>query len=166
MNKDNYRDYVTEAYRYYAMCGKPRSRELSQVRSVLPSNSQGAIADLEAVTRVLERLEYEEDPELMKRCLDIVYFTDPRHYPGRGVLSARVNYAAMELSVSESTVYRVLRRLRLLLAIERGLRVEESELKLLVERNCARMQKREVSPEMKISRNLADLHCIAPERMV
>lgn len=134
MNKNNYRDYVTEAYRYYAMCGKPDSAALRQVRTVLPPNCRGSIADLEAVARVLDRLEYEEESELMKQCLDMVYFADPRRTPGRGVISSRVGCAAVELSVSESTVYRILRRLRLLLAVERGLRVEESELKLLFER--------------------------------
>ena len=134
MNKNNYRDYVTEAYRYYAMCGKPNAAELRQVSAMLPAGCKASIADLDAVTRVLERLETEEDPDLMKQCLDIVYFTDPKRVPGRGIVSNRLDFAAMELSVSEATVYRALRRLRLLLALERGLRVEDTDLRLYFER--------------------------------
>jgi len=135
MNKDNYRDYVTEAYRYYALCGMPDGAELRQVRMALPQNCRGGVADLEAVVSVLERLEKEPEGEMMKRCLEMVYFADPKRTASRGALSSRVDHAAMELCVSESTVYRILRRLRLLLAIERGLRVEESELQLLFERS-------------------------------
>ena len=134
MNKDNYRDYVTEAYRYYAMCGRPSSAELRKVRMILPSKSRGSIADLEAVLKVIERLDFEPESEMIKQCLEIVYFADPRHLSNRGTISSRVDFAAELLCVSESTVYRMLRRLRLMLAIERGLRVDEDELKTLFEK--------------------------------
>lgn len=128
MNKDNYRDYVSDAYRYYALCGKPDQNELRALRSSQAQSYRGGIADLEAVARVLERLELEQDAQIWKRCLDIVYFSDPRHAPNRGTLTDRVRFAAMELCISESTVYRMMRRLRMLLAMERGLRVDEREL--------------------------------------
>lgn len=129
MNKDNYRDYVADAYRYYALCGRPDAGELRRMRTAQAHNYRGGMADLEAVQRVLDRLEYEPDAGMWKRCLDIVYFSNPKHSPARGALTDRVRFASLELCVSESTVYRMLRRLRLLLAMERGLRVDERELR-------------------------------------
>jgi len=131
MNRDNYRDYVADAYRYYALCGKPDAAELRRLRTAQPHNYRGGMADLEAVAKVLERLDYEQDAEMWKRCLDIVYFSNPRSSASRGALTDRVRIASMELCISESTVYRMLRRLRLLLAMERGLRVDERELQSL-----------------------------------
>lgn len=127
MNKDNYRDYVADAYRYYALCGMPDAGELRRLRTAQEQRYRGGMADLEAVQRVLERLEFEQDAHMWKRCLEIVYFSNPRHSPTRGALTDRVRFASLELCVSESTVYRMLRRLRLLLAMERGLRVDERE---------------------------------------
>lgn len=128
MNRDNYRDYVADAYRYYALCGKPDATELRRMRTTHTQNYRGGMADLEAVVRVLERLDYEQDAEIWKRCLEIVYFSNPRSSANRGALTDRVRIASLELCISESTVYRILRRLRLLLAMERGLRVDEREL--------------------------------------
>lgn len=129
MNKDNYRDYVSDAYRYYALCGMPDAGELRRLRTAQEHKYRGGMADLEAVLRVLDRLEYEQDSHMWKRCLEIVYFSNPRHSPTRGALTDRVRFASLELCVSESTVYRMLRRLRLLLAMERGLRIDERELR-------------------------------------
>ena len=129
MNKDNYRDYVADAYRYYALCGMPDAGELRRLRTSQEQKYRGGMADLEAVLRVLDRLEYEQDAHLWRRCLEIVYFSNPRRSPTRGALTDRVRFASLELCVSESTVYRMLRRLRLLLAMERGLRVDERELR-------------------------------------
>jgi len=131
MNKDNYRDYVADAYRYYALCGKPDSGELRRLRTAKSHDYKGGVADLEAVARVLDRLDYEQDAEIWKRCLEIVYFSNPRHSATRGALTERVRIASIELCISESTIYRMLRRLRLLLAMERGLRVDEREVQSL-----------------------------------
>ncbi len=128
MNRDNYRDYVADAYRYYALCGKPDAAELRRLRTSQTQNYRGGMADLEAVLRVHERLELEPEAQLWRRCLEIVYFSNPKHSPTRGALTDRVRFASLELCISESTVYRMLRRLRLLLAMERGLRVDEREL--------------------------------------
>ncbi len=129
MSKDNFRDYVADAYRYYALCGKPDREELRVLRSA--QDYRGGLADLEAVSRVLEHLELEQDAKMWKRCLEIVYFTDPRRVPNRGILTDRVRFASIQLCVSESTIYRMMRRLRMLLAMERGLRVDERELQAL-----------------------------------
>lgn len=131
MNKDNYRDYVADAYRYYAMCGKPDAVALRRLRTAQSNDYKGGVADLEAVLRVLDRLDYEQDAGILRRCLEIVYFANPKHSATRGALTDRVRIASMELCISESTVYRMLRRLRLLLALERGLRVDERELSSL-----------------------------------
>lgn len=142
MNKDNYRDYVADAYRYFALCGKPDVNELRRLRTALPQNYRGGLTDLEAVRRVLGRLDFEPNADDWHRCLEIVYFSHPRRSPTRGALTDRVRMAAMELCVSESTVYRMLRRLRTLLALERGLRIDEREVQRVLSRSrdAARMQ--------------------------
>ena len=125
MKKDNYRDYTADAFRYYAQCGKPDSEQLRQMRAALPAAQRGAMGDLEAVARVLERLELSPDGERDRLCLELVYFAQPRHYPSRGAISERVQAAADELCISVANVYRILQRLRTLFAVERGLRVSD-----------------------------------------
>ena len=41
MNKDNYRDYVADAYRYYALCGMPDAGELRRLRMRFVGEVQG-----------------------------------------------------------------------------------------------------------------------------
>lgn len=125
MKKDNYRDYVTEAFRYYALCGKPDSDQLRRLRTVAPQNMRGALDDLEAVSRVINRLRVEPDGEDDLRCLELVYFAQPQHYPSRGAITERAQAAAKKLFLSEASVYRHLHRIRLLMALERGLRVDD-----------------------------------------
>lgn len=114
IKKDNIRDYAAEAFRYYALC---------RASGAAPPDDPGALADLAAVEKVVRSLEPGSDGELAKKCLELVYFTQPARVPGRGALSDRVRYAAHNLHLSDRGVYRILRGLRVRLALERGLRV-------------------------------------------
>ncbi len=125
MKKDNYRDYVCEAYRYYAQCGCPDSEQLRQLRLNANEWQRANVSDLEAVYRVIQRLRSEPDGWLARQCLERVYLHPSQSAFSRGSISQRVALAARELSISESVVYRILRRLRLLLALERGLRIDD-----------------------------------------
>ncbi|MBQ9994092.1 MAG: hypothetical protein IJP17_05210 [Clostridia bacterium] len=132
MKKDNYRDYVTDAFRYYALCGRPDSDQLRRLRTVAPQNMRGALSDLEAVSRVINRLNTEPDGEDELHCLELVYFAQPQYYPSRGAITERVRATADKLCMSEASVYRHLRRLRLLMALERGLRIDDRELVAMI----------------------------------
>lgn len=113
LRKDNIRDYTAEAFRYYAL-----------IRSgAVISDDPAAIEDINAVDRVIDSLKDKPDGAISLRCLELVYFTQPRSLPKRGAITDRTRYASMQLGLSESDVYRRLRRLREDLAAQRGLRV-------------------------------------------
>lgn len=113
LRKDNIHDYTAEAFRYYAL-----------MRSgAAISNDPAAIEDINAVDRVIDSLKNQPDGDISLRCLELVYFTQPRSLPKRGAITDRTRYASMQLGLSEADVYRRLRRLRENLAAQRGLRV-------------------------------------------
>lgn len=128
MKKDHYYDYVTEAFRYYAFCGKPKSDDLRQLRMETASGEHGRLSDLEAVLRTLERLRSEPDGIQSLSCLELVYFEKPSHYPKRNEITQRVEKASSDLGLSVSSVNRRLRRIRMLMALERGLRLDDAEI--------------------------------------
>ncbi len=127
MKKENYCSYVIDAFRYYAACDRPTGGQLRALKDVLRPEQRGALLDLEAVDRVISKLKWEMDGEQLLRCLELVYFACPHTQLTRGVISERVVFACGELGLSESSIYRALRRLRLMMAIERGLRISEKE---------------------------------------
>ena len=127
MKKDNCHDYVSEAYRFYALCGCPDVERLRKMRLNASEWQRADIQDLEAVSRVIERVRTEPDGSTTLRCMEIIFFTQPKLYITRGLMSERVLAAADELCISESVVYRTLKRLRHMLAIERGLRIDGSQ---------------------------------------
>jgi len=133
MKKDNYRDYVCEAFRYYAQCGQPDSEKLRQMRLSATDWQRAGLNDLEAVYRVIKRLQSEPDGAITYRCLDLVYFANPSSPPSRGAISSRVTAASRELSLSEAVIYRILRRLRLMLATERGLRISSDKYSVFLD---------------------------------
>ena len=127
MKKDNCHDYVFEAYRFYALCGCPDAERLRKMRLNASEWQRADIQDLEAVSRVIERVRTEPDGSTTLRCMEIIFFTQPKTSLTRGIVSERVLAAADELCVSESVVYRTMKRLRHMLAIERGLRINGSQ---------------------------------------
>lgn len=145
--RDHTRDYATEAFRFYARCGKPSYSELkarilneafeASKREIVHSGNiakptefavinaqnalderQGELLDILAVERVLKIADSE-----MRRALDIVYFTDADKDLQKGDISARVHKAELEIPASEHTVYRRLAKARELFVLERGLRL-------------------------------------------
>lgn len=121
MKKDNIRDYAAEAFRFYAQYA--RTDNVDEVICDDPA----ARADIEAVDRVIEGLNGQPGGDLALKCLELVYFTQPRKRAARGAISDRARYAARQLGMSESGVYRTLKKLRIQLATERGLRIDPVE---------------------------------------
>lgn len=147
MKKDHIRDYTTEAFRYYAKIGKTaeqlkndigmaiideKSNVMFSVNKTLSSpiesvilkkeqiiNSlQAEIADIDAVDKTLNRLDKDS-----RQAVQIVYFTDADKALERNDISFRVRKASLTIPCGESTVYRLLKRARNVLAEERGLRI-------------------------------------------
>lgn len=125
MKKDNYRDYAAEAYRYYALCGRPDSDRLRKMRLNVSEWQRAALGDLEAVYRVMEKLKTDPEGWITMRCLELIYFQQPKASYSKGAVSERVSLTAAELCISESSVYRIMKRLRLHFALERGLRTDD-----------------------------------------
>ena len=124
--KKNYDNYAIAAMYYYAQCGCPNANVINQQKS-FGNIDKRSLSDLEAVCRMLSRLKEDEDYEEMGvRCVEIVYLNNPSKLFSRGVIAERVRFAAGELFISEATVYKVLRQARRLVAIERGLRVNDT----------------------------------------
>lgn len=150
MKKTHYRDYATDAFRFWAQVGgtkgyrafmlnlamaergessgspgSPTEAAISRYEELIDS-AAGAVADLEAVERVLARLMHERDGVEIRRAVQEVYMTHPLREPQKGEISERAARAAMILHVDERTIYRWLGRARGMFATERGLRTENS----------------------------------------
>ena len=149
MKKDNIRDYATEAFRFYAACGKLTSAELEQMvrdriyqqsrKAVLRSGSgmpsdatavavmkaEDAVRDLQAeildITAVEKTLKRLNAQQ--RKAVEIVYFTDPEKDLERNDISDRVHKAELYIPASEQSVYRYLKKAREIFAEERGLRI-------------------------------------------
>ena len=146
--KDYLRDYATEAFRFYARCGKPTyeemrksiynaalqssRRELQGIRTgfgdptgqaVINANAavdemEGQLLDILAVENALQQLRLE-----IYKAVDIVYFTDAKFDLERGDIEDRVHVAELEIPASRAQIYRWLKRARVVFARERGLRL-------------------------------------------
>ena len=151
MKKDNIRDYATEAFRFYAACGKLTTEELKrkvydmiyeQSRKELVRSGRGmhsdatayaVIAAEEAIDSMKAEFEdiiaVEKTLHLLKKvereAVEIVYFTDADKPLRKGDISDRVIRASMEIPADIRMVYRYLQRARDVFAKERGLRIEE-----------------------------------------
>lgn len=155
MKKDNIRDYATEAFRFYAACGKLTSEQLKQKvydeiytaskkefyrgGSGMPTDAtayavmaaEGALHDMEAEFRDIIAVEKTlmriREPE--RKAVEIVYFTDADKPIQGGDISNRVHRAEIEIPASERSIYEWLARARRIFAKERGLRVTKKEYK-------------------------------------
>lgn len=149
MKKDNIKDYATEAFRYYAACGRKTSEELRQevkahiyaqsnkegVRgSSMPTDAtalaamkaeetvmdmQAEFMDIIAVEKTLRQL-----TKYQRQAVEIVYFAEAKKELARGDISKRVHMAEMKIPAGEKTIYTWLRRARIIFAKERGLRTK------------------------------------------
>lgn len=151
MKKDNIRDYATEAFRFYAICGRLTAEELKQrVKddiyrqsrreffrggSGMPSDAtayaaiaaEDAVremqAELEDILAVEKTMQRLDRPQRM--AVEIVYFADAQRPLERNDISDRVHRAEMEIPASEKSVYRYLKKAREIFAEERGLRISK-----------------------------------------
>lgn len=123
MKKENYSEYVKNAYEFYAASGCPDIVSITHMKSQLLTPAKKAeVSDLEAVARTLEYIKMIPDGDIVEQCLKMVYFH--KSLRKKGAIIARVKYASENLHISEATVYRNLRLCRSITANLRGLRIE------------------------------------------
>lgn len=150
MKKDTIRDYATEAFRFYASCGKLSANDIKEriyktiaedyrrVKEVnikdsnfFDSTAIKAIQIDEEVSRLKAEFEdiiaAEKTLERLshneRQAVDIVYFTDANKPICKNDISSRVHKAELIIPASESTIYRYLKKARTIFARERGLRI-------------------------------------------
>lgn len=148
MKKDNIRDYATEAFRFYAACGRLTAAQLEQkVREDIYKQSKreyfrsgsGMLGDAtayavmraeDAVREVQAELEdilaVEKTLQALNRmesqAVEIVYFADAERPLERNDISDRVHQAELTIPASERSIYGWLYKARKIFAEERGLR--------------------------------------------
>jgi hypothetical protein len=150
MRKSHYRDYATEAFRFWAREGgskkykervwndalkRQQEREESATAGIsCPTESavikaeaeldkHGAeLADLDAVEFAMIALEATKGWDAVK-ALKVVYMTAPELSIERGDIHTRAVAASLDLHASEATIYRWLASARTLFAEKRGLRM-------------------------------------------
>ena len=150
MRKDNISDDATEAFRFYAACGRLTAAELEEkVRQEiytkskreflynggphLPSDAtayavmqaEDAVAEMQAEfldILAVERTLMQLD-EAQRKAVEIVYFAKPDQELEKGEISRRVHQAEIEIPASTDTIFRWLRLARKTFAQVRGLRI-------------------------------------------
>ena len=148
MKKDNIRDYATEAFRFYAACGKKTSEEIiEKVKAEIYTKSrkeylrsgQGSADDATAhAVMAAEDAVKEMSAEIndivavektmrrlgvhQRKAVEIVYFTDADKPLEKNDISDRVHQAEIEIPASERSIYEWLAKARRIFAEERGLR--------------------------------------------
>lgn len=149
MRKDNIRDYATEAFRYYAACGKLTSEELKQqVRDRIYEQSKrqinrtgsGTYSDstayavmkaedeiLDMQADIMDIIAVEKTlrqlDKYQRMAIEIVYFAEADKELTRNDISQRVHKAELTIPAEERTIYRWLSKARKIFARERGLRI-------------------------------------------
>lgn len=148
LKKDNIRDYATEAFRFYAACGKKTSGEIiEKVKAEIYTKSRkeylrsgrGSADDATAyAVMAAEDAIKEMGAEIsdivavektmwrlnthQKKAVEIVYFTDADKSLEKNDISDRVHQAEIEIPASERSIYEWLAKARRIFAEERGLR--------------------------------------------
>lgn len=153
MKKDNIRDYATEAFRFYAACGRLTAEQLKQrvyediysrqKREYLRSGSgmlsdttayavmaaEDAMRDMRAefedIIAVEKTLQRLTQPQ--RQAVELVYFINPEQPLERNDISERVHRAELEIPASERSIYGWLYRARKIFAEERGLRTTKKK---------------------------------------
>ena len=152
LKKDNIRDYATEAFRFYAACGRLTAAQLEQIvrdriyeqskreyrRSGLGMHTDAtAYAVMQAEDAVREmQAEFEDILAVertlkrltyaQRRAVELVYFAEPKRELERNDISDRVHQAELAIPASERSIYGWLARARRIFAEERGLRLQRS----------------------------------------
>lgn len=142
MKKDNIRDYATNAFCLYAKNGqagyeqvrewiyktalndawnKPPEKAVAFAESEVERNMP-KLLDIRAVEDTIRIFKMGNEYDIVK-AVEAVYFTSP-HKIGRNDIHSRVVKLAAELPASEASIYRWLKKARLLFASLRGLNVD------------------------------------------
>jgi hypothetical protein len=149
--KDYLRDYSTAAFRFYALNGKNTDKYRRKIYEDALENytkkqrgSRGisspteaeiiaaetaveekiaAIKDMEAIELVIAELMCYMFQKDIVRAIEHVYFKNPDKELKKGDIHIRVNIAAVDISASENTIYKWLKKARDLFALRRGLRI-------------------------------------------
>lgn len=153
LKKDNIRDYATEAFRFYAACGKLTAEQLKQKiyddiyeqsRKEYLRSGSGMPVDATAYAVIAAekalgdmRAEFEDIIAVektlwrlrrqAKQAVEIVYFTDADKPLCKGDISERVQRASIQIPADVSAVYEWLWNARKIFAEERGLRTTKKE---------------------------------------
>lgn len=158
--KDYLRDYCTEAFRFYACNGMSADKYKQKIydealeqqkrlegKSGIGSPTEAAIIraeaavdeklaeikDMEAVEMTLAELHARAMPYIVQ-AIKIVYFNDAGKELEPGDISLRVHAAELDIPASESSIYRYLRKARILFAEHRGLRIEKNKKEEIFEK--------------------------------
>lgn len=147
MKKDHLRDYATEAFRFYAVLGKPSYRTLKaqymaealeeyrrehEKGSGIGKPTEAAVmyAERQTEKKTAELLDvlavekvYFTSKRLVREVIEIVYFEEPTEPLRKGDITNRVIKASLMTFTSERGIYAILKAVRLRFAEERGLRV-------------------------------------------
>src|SRR5690554_1772112 len=140
--KDHIRDYATAAFRFWARwqgrenyvnyllddlqkqkgtgpCSPTEAALIHKERLIRERHAE--IADLDAAEKIIDLCQ-RHYPDIY-RAVEMVYLQSPQRELEWGGIKERVHHAELTIPASESTVYRYLRKARLLFAEERGLRI-------------------------------------------
>lgn len=142
MKKDNVRDYVTAAFRYWALLGCPSYDEAkgaikkSALSKARGSKAAKAYADAEINKKIGELEDVRACEEAFKaleasgrghvcQAVKEIYMVNPNRPIHKNELSGRVVRFSMDHYYSERQVYYFLHEACLEFAYKRGLRIEE-----------------------------------------
>ena len=148
MKRDHIRDYATEAFRYYALMGRPHKEDLEKKyyqealeeyqrrqqtggtgiskpteQAVMYAEGvlrqkQAELWDILAVEKTMSQLHAWE-----RQAVEMVYFPYAHKDMSKGGLEGRVQQAVIHIPASRATVFRYLKKARNIFAYERGLRI-------------------------------------------
>lgn len=148
MKKQAYRDYATEAFRFWAREGgaetyrqkiwneavanqqrqegtsgisKPSEAAIIRAEQAI-EDAYASMADLEAVERTIDVIRRRPGGEDRERVIRAVYMAYPNREIRRGEIQDRVHRAEQDLHLAERTIYGMLGEARSIFAKERGLR--------------------------------------------
>ena len=102
---------------------KPTEAQIMRAERAL-KDARADIYDLEAVEQTLYIISTLSNGRAIGKAVEIVYFTDlDTPLNKRGFIRGKVISASLDIPAGESTVYKYLKKARLVFAMERGLRL-------------------------------------------
>lgn len=121
LEKKYYQEALEEYQRRQQMGGtgisKPTEQAVMYAEGIL-RQKQAELWDILAVEKTLAQLHIWE-----REAVEIVYFPHAQRDVRKGEMSDRVSKASIEIPAGVATVYRYLKKARMIFAYERGLRI-------------------------------------------